>query len=96
MDGLNVPGTHLPLMITAASLLIVAWAAFAIYQEAATRFLTEPENDPGSGGTGGTGGGFGGNGPREDNDGEDLGGSVYPFPPVKKPNHVRDEDDDER
>ena len=96
MDGLNVPGTHLPLIITAASLAIVAWAAFAIYQEAATRFLTEPENEPGADGTGGGFGGFGGNEPREDNDVEDLGGSVYPFPPVKKPSHVRDEDDDDR
>jgi len=93
IDGLNVPGTHLPLMITAASLAIVAWAGFAVYQEAATRFLTEPESEPGSSSTSR---GSGGNGSSEGNDEEDAAGSVYLFPPVKKPDHIRDEEDDAR
>lgn len=38
LPGLNVPGSHLPILVTAASLVLVAWAGWTVYLEAARRF----------------------------------------------------------
>jgi hypothetical protein len=41
LQGMNVPGTHLPVLITLASGALVAWVAQTLYQEALRR-----SNDP--------------------------------------------------
>lgn len=38
LPGMNVDGTHLPWSVTLASVVLVAWAGWAIYQEAERRF----------------------------------------------------------
>jgi membrane protease YdiL (CAAX protease family) len=38
LPGMNVDGTHLPILITLASALLVGWAGWAIYQEADRQF----------------------------------------------------------
>ena len=38
LPGMNVDGTHLPILITLASALLVGWAGSAIYQEADRQF----------------------------------------------------------
>lgn len=38
LPGMNVDGTHLPILITFASALLVGWAGWAIYQEADRQF----------------------------------------------------------
>ncbi len=43
LPGLNVEGTHLPVVVTLASLLIVGWAGWMTFQEAERRFTTESE-----------------------------------------------------
>jgi len=41
LPGMNVPETHLPLSVTIASLLLVGWAGWTIYQEANRQFGSE-------------------------------------------------------
>lgn len=43
LPGLNVPGTHLPLTITLASLGMVGWAAYTLYGEAEADLLAPPD-----------------------------------------------------
>lgn len=60
LPGLNVPGSHLPLLVTLASAGLVGWAGWAIFQEAERRFAEDrileqrppenPRDDNGSGG----------------------------------------------
>ena len=52
LPGMNIEGTHLPVMITLASLFIVGWAGLEIFREAERRFNSE---DDGMGGAGGGG-----------------------------------------
>ena len=46
LPGMNVPETHLPLSVTIASLLLVGWAGWTIYQEADRQFGSEGRNLP--------------------------------------------------
>ena len=46
LPGMNVEGTHLPLLISGASLALVAWAGWTIYQEAERRFDPNPRPRP--------------------------------------------------
>jgi hypothetical protein len=39
--GLNVPGTHLPFLVTLGSAGLVGWAGWTLYQEAEKRFAEE-------------------------------------------------------
>jgi len=41
LPGMNIDGTHLPVTVTLASLIIVAWAANSVYIEAKRRFEAE-------------------------------------------------------
>lgn len=41
LPGMNVEGTHLPWSVTIASVLLVGWAGWAIYQEADKNFRNE-------------------------------------------------------
>ena len=34
LPGMNVPGTHLPVLVSAASLAIVGWASATLFEEA--------------------------------------------------------------
>lgn len=58
--GLNVPGTHLPLLVTVGSAGLVGWAGWTLYHEAELRFAEElaamrgaDDDDSGSGPGGG-------------------------------------------
>jgi membrane protease YdiL (CAAX protease family) len=49
IPGLNVEGTHLPVMVTLASLGVVAWAGLAMYRQAQEKFgqdFGDGPNDP--------------------------------------------------
>jgi hypothetical protein len=41
LPGMNIQGTHLPWSVTMASVLLVGWAGWTIYQEAEVRFGSE-------------------------------------------------------
>jgi membrane protease YdiL (CAAX protease family) len=41
LPGMNVEGTHLPITVTIASIVVVAWAAHAVYEEATKKFEAE-------------------------------------------------------
>jgi len=50
LPGMNVPGTHLPVVVTFASVVLVGWAGRTIFQEAERRFGNGDEDGDGHGG----------------------------------------------
>jgi hypothetical protein len=42
---MNVDGTHLPLLVTGASAVIVAWAGSTVFREAETRYALDAAED---------------------------------------------------
>lgn len=46
LPGMNIQGTHLPVSVTIASALLVGWAGWTIYQEAARQFGLEGKKLP--------------------------------------------------
>jgi membrane protease YdiL (CAAX protease family) len=45
LPGMNVEGTHLPITVTLASIVILAWAVRAVYEEATKKFEAEHRAD---------------------------------------------------
>jgi len=41
LPGMNVPGTHLPMLVSASSLGIVAWAGLALFEEAKKQYALD-------------------------------------------------------
>ena len=70
LPGLNVPGSHLPVLVTLASAGLVGWAGWTIYQEAERRYaedsIAQPRSPDGPTGGGGQGGGGGEDAERPD------------------------------
>lgn len=83
LPGLNVDGTHLPVLIAFASFAVVAWAAWTLHGEAVRRY---GEDDVWRGP-----GDEGGRRPprawRPDAD-DARGAEIHPFPPVPRPRHL--------
>jgi hypothetical protein len=46
LPGMNVEGTHLPVLVTLASLVIVGWAVSVVYEEARRRYEAESASEP--------------------------------------------------
>lgn len=45
IEGMNVDGTHLPLLVTGTSAVIVAWAGSTVFREAETRYALDAAED---------------------------------------------------
>ena len=83
LPGLNVPGTHLPIMVAVGSVVVAGWAVSALTLEAAKRFALDPvwrDADRT------------GRGPGDPTTADDpRGAQVYRFPPVPRPSHLDDD-----
>ena len=78
LPGLNVPGTHLPFLVTLGCVGIVGWAATTLYAEAARRHAEDDVwRGPGPRPR-----------PRRLRAVEDAGAEIHPFPPVPRPKHL--------